>query len=835
MSTKIIKGSAKVQDTMAESLATAEQDFISKLFNFISRWSIYLLVFLMPLFFLPQIVDSIYLSKQFLAAVLILLSVIALVARILFKGDAVSFIKTKLTWLLLLFVAVVASSSIFSGAKYLSFWGFGGSEPFTGLSVALIVLFYFLARVLFADKNFLKKNIFLLSLSSTILFISTIIIAFLVGIFKIDLLVNFFGTSVWNPFGSVNALALFAAVGFVFAVGALFSDNSLRRGFKSLLVLEAISSLIVILIIGYKNAYLAIAFAILVFIGLIFARFRKNFIKRINIPLLIFAVFLMLFIFSVSFSRFFIVPVEISPNINLSFEVAGKSMTEGVKNFVLGSGPSTFAYDFARYKPDLLNQTGLWNVRFTSGFAAIPTLMTELGLLGLLSLGVFIIFNLFFLFKKVMMEKNRDDYFLVGLFLSFLILVVSLFIYPLSFVTFFYLVLIMIMARAIAGIAKEEVEVFSFDTLPHKALIGALSLIGVLIGSAFILFIFSSHFRAEINYTKGLQALSRGEVNVAMTNFSEAISWYHDDAYYRTLGVTIVSDSINKINLGIVNQDEIADVQNNFQNGINFAKEATKINPLERENWFALGAIYENLIPFVGNAGDASIQAYSEIEKLEPMNPIVYLSKGRAYLAYAKFLNQNIASAKGQQDVDEEKIKQAEEKVAQLLENSLTELNVAVGRKMDLEAIYLVLAQLYETKGDIDVAIENLQKARIINGQNIDSLFNLGRLLYNKGEYEQAITGMENILEVMPAHINAKFILGLSYDAQGESDKALDIFKELSEAQPENKEVEQILDNIKKGLPAIERSTSVAQPESADSADKEEESEEPEIEEIEEE
>lgn len=803
---KLVKKTEAGENSIAP---VAENDFISKILDFFSRWCVYLLVFLMPIFFLPQIIDSIYVAKQLLAAVLVLLGVIILVARILFKGETITFIKSKLTFLLILFVAVVALSSFFSGAKYLSFWGFGGSEPFTGLSVALIILFYFLVRGLFADKTFLRRNIFLFSLSATILFSVAVAIAFLVGVFKVEFFVNLFGYPTWNTFGSINALAIFAAASFAFAVGVLFSENTLSKGFKFLLSLQAIFSLFVLLIAGYRNSYLVLIISTLIFIGILFAKFKGALIKKINIPLLILTVFILLFLFNLSFSRFFAVPIEISPGFNLSFEIGWKSMTESVKNFVLGSGPSTFAYDFARYKPDLLNQSDFWNFRFISGFAAIPTLMAELGLLGLLSFVFFFVYKLIILLKKAVVFKKDNSPLLIGAFLGFLVLFISLFIYPLNFVSFFYLMLLLMMALAVARTEEGEVSVFSFDTLPHRALMGALALIGVLIGAAFILFIFLGHFQAEIHYTKGLRALSRGETTPAIGHFQEAIRWYHDDAYYRTTALVIISDAIGQLNREELKQEQVTTIQNNFQLGISYAEQAARINPLERENWFVLGVIYENLIPFVGNAGERAISAYSEVEKLEPMNPIIYLARGRTYLAYSKFLKQTAQNAKEQSGVDSQKIKEVEDKADEFLSKSLEELNKAREKKQNFEAVYLVLARLHEYKGETKEAIDALIAARTINPAGVDSLFNLGRLYYNNKEYDKAMNAMNNILAVAPEHLNAKFILGLVYDAKGEKNKALDIFKELAEAKPDNQEIQKVLNNLKQGLPGVDRSSAL--------------------------
>ncbi len=804
------KEEAASADSYLEQLqdVKTKRDTVTKILDVISRWSIYILVFLIPFFFLPRIIDSLYLSKQFLATVLILISVMAIILKTLLKGEILPFIKAKFTPLLVLFTAGVALSAIFSGAKNLSFWGFGGSEPFTGLSVITVVLLFFLGLTLFTDKDFLKKTIFLFTLSGTVLFIFAILEAFLVGMIKIPVLVNIFSGTPWNPFGSANALSLFAAASLLFAVGVLFSKDNLGKGFKALLILQAVSAFIISLIISYRFSYLVLAIGTLFFIGFIFAKYKKNFIKKVNIPLLLFAVFLMLFVFNVSFARFFSFPTEVSPNISLSFKIGWESMQENIKNFLLGSGPSTFAYDFARYKPESLNQTGFWNIRFTSGFAAVPTLMAELGLLGLLSFGVFIFYYVFSLIKRLFNEKGEFANFFMGLLLAFLVFVISLFIYPLNFVSFFYVALILSLAIAIVGHSKKEIKIFSFDTLPHRALIGALSLIGALIGSAFLLFISLSHFVAEVNYTSGLRSLAAGERQEAAQNFAEAINWYQDDVYYRTLAITLVDDTLNKLNTGEFGEDDADMVRANFQNAIAFAKEATKINPLERENWFALGAVYERLLRFVNGADVAAIEAYVKVEDLEPSNPVAYLAQGRTYLSAYQIIKQSVDSAKNAQGgqgqrIDEEALEEAEQKMEEYLTKAEENLNKSLEKKRNLESTYILLSRIYEIKGETDKAIENLQTARIINPRNVDSLFNLGRLLYNKGEYQVAAEAMENILDVAPEYRNAMFIRGLSYDALDRDEEALQIFRDFAELDPENETVAQILENLEAGRDAV--------------------------------
>ena len=47
-------------------------------------------------------------------------------------------------------------------------------------------------------------------------------------------------------------------------------------------------------------------------------------------------------------------------------------------------------------------------------------------------------------------------------------------------------------------------------------------------------------------------------------------------------------------------------------------------------------------------------------------------------------------------------------------------------------------------------------------------------------------------------------MLGLVYDKKGEKEKAIKQFEKVLELNPKNQEVEQILENLKKGLSALE-------------------------------
>ncbi|MDP2637216.1 MAG: hypothetical protein Q8P03_01235, partial [bacterium] len=120
------------------------------LFEMVSKWSLYLLVFLIPLWFLPFTQDILNFQKQVLLAVLVFLALIAFLARTVNAGE----LGIRLTWLhipVLGVVLVMGISTLFSQWKYGSFWGWPLNVTDNFLTVFLFALVYFL--VSFALEN----------------------------------------------------------------------------------------------------------------------------------------------------------------------------------------------------------------------------------------------------------------------------------------------------------------------------------------------------------------------------------------------------------------------------------------------------------------------------------------------------------------------------------------------------------------------------------------------------------------------------------------------------------------------------------------------------------
>lgn len=765
-----------------------------------SRFAMYALLFLSPFFFLPWVSNSVYLGKQFLAAGLLSLAALFFTIKVLAGGESFTYTKMSGSFLLFLLGLVSAASAYFSGARGLSFWGFGGSEPFAGISILLIILFYFLSLIYFHDTRAREKAVALFGYGAFVLFLGSLLVILGAGLLRMEFLVRLFGSAGWNPFGTPNALALFAATVFSYASGYLAMGDARARREGAIWTLNLILSIVLMLIIGFRLAYLVAAVSMVILLGLSFARYRGDFVKRSNLVLLGTVFFLSVFLFRISLSSLVAFPSEIGPNVSLSFQIGASSMTESVKNFIIGSGPSTFAYEYARYRPEALNQTALWNVRFTSGYAALPTLMAELGLLGALSLVLFLIFHGVRFLKGVFTSNDEDAAPITAAFLGTLAGIISFGAYPINFVSFLYLIFFIALGVTALARARELERTFSFATLPHKALLASLALICLFLGSLFLLLTSARHLIAEMYYGSAVRTYMRQDTAKAFDRFNKAIQWYNEDEYSRTYAVALTDATLNRSR---DNKADPASLQAEFQNAIALAQRATMMNPKDRENWLALGAVYERLIGVVSGAETAAQDAYGKIGELEPASPLSHLALGRVSLTAAQALQSAIASANGRQGADQKAIDEAIKKRDALAVQAREELQKAQEKKSNLEAVYLIREQLEEFLGDKQKAIEQVIEARKLNAPNIDSLFTLGRLYYETSQYVNARAAFENIVKASPEHRNGLLYLTLAYDKTGMKGDALRVIQKLAGLEPENTLVRDINSNLEAGRDAL--------------------------------
>ena len=176
-------------------------------FDTVSKYSLYVLAFLLPLWVLPFTQDVSGYQKQALLIVLVFLGVISFFAKAVNQGK-LTFRQSPLHVFVLLFVGSVGLATLFSLSKGGSFWGLPLNTADNFITFLALGLLYFLIA------NSLEKQTELFSLGVLGVSSAALVGAFtLLQLYGVHLLPFDFAKAVtFNPVGTVNGVALLSAV-----------------------------------------------------------------------------------------------------------------------------------------------------------------------------------------------------------------------------------------------------------------------------------------------------------------------------------------------------------------------------------------------------------------------------------------------------------------------------------------------------------------------------------------------------------------------------------------------------------------------------------------------
>lgn len=229
------------------------------LLNKISKISIYLLVFLLPLFFLPWTVNVLEFNKQALMLILVLISLICwLIAGLTAQRIEINHSFVNIAALILFFCTVL--STIFSSFRYGSFWGLPLPVASSLLSLLLFAIFYFLVTNIFKKEEipFLALTLFL-SVSLAAIF-------FILQVFgKSVFLFDFSQNTSFNTVGSSNSLAIYFSVLLVLFFPFFFQARGL---FKVVLGIAGFLLLFCLFLVNFQPAWLVFTIGLAVLLGL---------------------------------------------------------------------------------------------------------------------------------------------------------------------------------------------------------------------------------------------------------------------------------------------------------------------------------------------------------------------------------------------------------------------------------------------------------------------------------------------------------------------------------------------------------------------------------------
>ena len=466
---------------------------------------------------------------------------------------------------------------------------------------------------------------------------------------------------------------------------------------------------------------------------------------------------------------------EVTLHPDMSVRVVRESLLGNPKDFLLGSGPGTFGYQFSRFRvPEFNVGTFYFLTQNIQSFSALHAMLVELGfvfttifvLLPVLFFCVFltVLFRLFSKIRDTSVKKKQayvinTEGFFVGL--SFLFFC-SVFIF--FSVSFPVLVLWWVFfALAVIGLSFlspniRNKKTITFALTPEYELGCVVGLVVSIMGGI-ILFAFQLQFY---------------EADIAFSRLNHTHVLSEQDAHVRTIlekasGTAMYHHAFAQMYLERAAMESKKDVQKityiqkNLTLAGNAARRATEIDPNNGLYWATLGSIYLQTVDFVPEADEWARFAYEQAVRLQPTNPRVYF-----YLGY-------IAEKKGEYD------------------KAMVFYEKSISMKADYVIAFVRLAHTFSLVGETNKAMAAQQNAVLLAPKNVDILYNYGRMLFNRGFSEDIILAKEVwgvVQDIDPNHANTLFSLGVLHEESGDTQLALSYYKRVASLNPSHKGVQ---------------------------------------------
>lgn len=720
--------------------------------NRIIKYSIYVLVFLLPIFWLPFSFEAFEYSKQYLLFFLVSLGFLAWILKQIVYDKEIKFRKSLIDYLVLGFLLAGIISAVFSVDKNSSILGFYGrfSNGLVGLSSLGMLYFLIINNAAVRSSKLIKLFLWSSGLAVLAGYFSIFGIWQKIGAFFPKVMLQ----RTFNPVaGSLEGLSVFLAIVMVLLTGLLLSK--IRNIFHWVLLLGSLGLLIMV---DFKPAWIILSAALALSIAVSLAKriFKEN-VNRLLLPIFLIVVaaaFMVWQPFRMNFPREQLLPQSVS------WQVGVKSATDSIKNGFLGSGIGTFHYDFARYKPESFNQNWMWQIRFDRAGSYFSELLATMGFLGLLVYLTLAVLTL--LISWFFISRQPAEFPLIMVFVA---LLVSQFVYyqNTSLVFAFWIILALVSAPWQTMTAAFKEKIISFKNFPELSLL--LSTLVIIFGVAILSFYFYGvkYYLADMQYARSLLVLGEPRTK----NLEKAVNLNPRLAYYRTiLARAYLAQTFDEMQKPQAQQDP-AKIQLLVARSIDQARIATTLAPNQVANWETLGVIYREIQGVAQGATDWGIKSFEEAIGLEPSNPVLYTELGRLYLASG----------------DKEEAKD--------------NFNKALEKKPDYVTATIQLALLLEKENILDEAVEKLESAVQKDSLNVEARFQLGRLYFNNNKIDQAIEQFQIVVALVPNHSNARYSLGVAYANRGQTQLAIQEFEKVLELNPGNSDIMQKLEKLR--------------------------------------
>lgn len=455
---------------------------------------------------------------------------------------------------------------------------------------------------------------------------------------------------------------------------------------------------------------------------------------------------------------------------------------------LFGTSPNRFNAGYLIYKTSDINRTPFWDTTDIGSFAfgRIPTYFATTGVIGTILWVIFVVF-LFLKSRKIFTLLAKDR---IAAYMGF-----SLFLLVIYFwsVAFFYTPNIAIFSLAflftgalIAFLVSEGVvPVYhvSFDRSSKLSMVLTPLVIIILAGVVASSVLLYRQTASLVAFRDAQLALAQNDLDTAKVDLMKANSRSERDVYYRSLS-NIALVQLQQLANAKLPADQVQSKANELiSEAGSAAQRALALDPSNFENYLQVGGVYDVLhalgIETVGSQTTLELATdnYNQALHLNPKSPRIFLMLARLELSAGDRV-----------------------KAKEYLYQALAE------RPNYLEALSLVVQMEIADKNP-GAAVDALRAGITVEPTNFLLRFALGYLYFEAHDYKSAIGEFEAAVVLNPVYADAKYFLGLSYSRVGRTAEAIQQFTDVQTLNPDNKDVANILKNLKDGKGALDQST----------------------------
>ncbi len=779
----------------------------SRAFDFIITAVLVLVFFGIPVFFTGLTFQGIAFEKQIFFYFCLLIGLVAWVSKGVMTGE-MRIRRTPLDIPIVLFWLFSIVATVFSVDRWHSFWGFFGDPSRGFISLTALVLAYFFIMSHFTER---RRNLMLLSFLASGVFV--IVWSFLV-IMKIHFIpASLEAIAPLSLIGSMSTLTLFLSLLIPLMVTALFllfrdgAGVSRRIRITGAVILGGALLLdLFILIALYPFVTWAVVLGGLgFFLVYILAQIVRPVQELTWMPMVIFVVVLAFLMIGRNELAQATLPVEVTPNMKLSWQVAKESLSA---NFLSGSGLATYGYNFSLFRPQEFNGNALYTLRFYQGTGLIAEAISTIGVVGtILMLIVWFSFLSIGLYLLTM-DKAKNKIASLGLWSVAVMLFIASFVAPINATILILGVILSALALATllqeSG-SEERYWELSFRATPKFALALAFVFMVVSAGVAFIFVFMGKVFIADIS--AGMATRQPASMDGTIPKYVKAIQMYPQEGRYLTRIAQEYMAIANAEGGKGVNDRDVNQIAFTVREGVAAGLRAKDLMPNDVLATEALGLVYENASIFATDALPKAEEMYARALELEPQNPLFAIKLGQI----------KRLAADGKQDGAEK---------SALLNEAKTYFSQAIEKKPDLAIAHYNLAVIDSRLKDYDAAIQSTSQAIRLAPTNLSFRYNLG-LLYQErntgNDRAEAEKLYKQVLDANDRLIDVRLSLGLLYEAQNKRDAAMTEYEKILALIPSDDtasanvkqtrtQITQVIENLRSGKGNIPAGNSLAEP-----------------------